>query len=87
MNEHKAITSRLNELAGVTEPKGRNEFKHGYAKGDMVYYNRYTGNGRYMDTIPCEVVRVTAKTLVLDDGERTYSRVRPNSVYLQTIGK
>lgn len=24
MNQHKAITSRLNKLAGVKEPKGRN---------------------------------------------------------------
>lgn len=24
MNEHKAITARLNSLAGVTKPKGRN---------------------------------------------------------------
>lgn len=28
MNEHNAITSRLNSLAGIDKPKNRNEFKN-----------------------------------------------------------
>lgn len=50
-----------------------------FKKGDLVYYyQRGTG-----DTIPCEVVKVNAKTLTLNDGFDTYRGISPRNVVKQ----
>ena len=55
---------------------------HKFKKGDYVYYRRVTGE--CFNTIPCEVVKVNKKTVVLDDGTEIYRNIRFSSIELQT---
>lgn len=56
MNPHNAITTRLNSLAGIKKPKGRNEFKNKtmeslYEKQcNGQYLVKYSKNGNLLRT-------------------------------------
>lgn len=52
-----------------------------FKKGDFVYY--YQNVDGITNTIPCEVVKVNKKTLVLDDGFDTYRNIRFSSCIYQ----
>lgn len=53
-----------------------------FKKGDFVYY--YKKSGLYTDTVPCQVVKVNKRTLVLEDGFDTYRNIRFSSCVHQS---
>lgn len=52
-----------------------------FKKGDYVYYRKVLGE--HFNTIPCIVLRVNKKTVVLDDGFQIYRNIRFSSIELQ----
>lgn len=85
MKQSKAITTRLNQLAGVTEPEGRNVFKKRYKQlhelvyGDEVYNKTFNHHGVIVienDPVKKQIV-----------GEFLGERVTLNYIDLQSITK
>jgi len=50
--------------------KKRSKKMEQFKKGDLVYYRKRCD--KTFDTIPCEVLQVGIKNILLSDGEKTY---------------